>query len=112
MKTETCDYYYRVSDYNYYTEEDLEETEDLEEGEIFYSCQPAPVPKIDLVDVLYSHIYDYIDEADLLDEEILIEINKTLDDYVQTRYFFFKENIDEVFEIVNGVLTKKEEDEE
>jgi|GEM_PF-3037168 hypothetical protein len=105
-----CDYYYRVSDYNYYSEEDLEEMEDVEEGEIFYRCKSVPVPKLDLIDIVHCHINDFILEADLLDEEILIGINKTLSNYIQTRYFFFEEDKNDVFEVVGGVLTKKEID--
>jgi hypothetical protein len=83
-----------VKDCTIYKEKDLGEMKDLEEGELLWECDQVPIPKIDLVDFIFTHISECIElkEFPRIDKEFLTAMGDLINNFIQSRYFHVKEN--------------------
>jgi hypothetical protein len=103
------DYYCRARDCEIYKEANLAEIQDLREDEIFWPCDRVPIPKIDFVDFVFTHISECIelDQLPEADEKFLIDVEDKINEYTQSKYSHMKENRNKVFKVVT-VSGKKE----
>jgi len=101
-----CDYFCRVKTCEILRKEGWEKIQDLEEGEIFWHCDQVPIPKIDLVDFVFTHISECIELKELheSDKEFLTDMEAKINDFIQSKYFCMKENRSKVFKVSREFL--------
>lgn len=96
--------YYSPLDNEYYSEFEIEnEDNNWEDGDELWECETTNLPRIDLVDMVFNHINDYIEIDDCLPKKKELEqIENQLNEYLKTNFKYYKENKNRVIKFKDG----------